>query len=174
MENNRPTNTSGAPELLIARTFNAPRALVFKVWTEAEHLKEWWGPKGFEFVHCTLDLRPGGLFHYCMKAPNGFEMWGKFVFQEVTPPERLAYIVSFSDAQAGIVRHPMSATWPLEVMNVVTFSEENGRTTLTMNGWPHGASEAECETFRGAQEGVQKGFAGTMEQLAAYLEKIQA
>jgi uncharacterized protein YndB with AHSA1/START domain len=51
---------SAAPELVISRVFDAPRSLVFKTWTQPEHLARWWGPKGFTLVSCTLDVRPGG------------------------------------------------------------------------------------------------------------------
>ena len=53
----------------ISRVFDAPRERVWQAWTEAEHLKKWWGPKGFTVTHCTVDLRPGGTMHYCLKAP---------------------------------------------------------------------------------------------------------
>lgn len=70
----------------ITRTFDAPRALVFQAFTESERLAQWWGPKGFTLRVARLDLRPGGVFHYEMKSPNGHSMWGKFVYREIVPP----------------------------------------------------------------------------------------
>src|SRR5579862_7545096 len=102
---------------VITRVFDAPRELVWQVWTDPKHLTNWWGPKGLTMTACKVDLRPGGLFHYGMKTPDGHEMWGKFVYRQIIPPERLVLVVSFSDEQGGITRHPMSATWPLEVLN---------------------------------------------------------
>lgn len=64
-----------------------PRERVWKAWTDVDHLKQWWGPKGFKGAHCALDLRPGGLMHYCLRAANGSEMWGKFVFREIAAPD---------------------------------------------------------------------------------------
>src|SRR5215468_2760397 len=82
---------------VITRVFDAPLDLVFKAWTEAERLTHWWGPKGFKMLSCKLDLRPGGVFHYGMQAPNGAAMWGKWVFREIVAPKRLVFVVSFSD-----------------------------------------------------------------------------
>ena len=106
--------------------FDAPRDLVWKAFTEPERMKEWWGPKGFTVIASKMDLRPGGSYHYGMKAPNGSTMWGKFVFREIVAPERMVFINSFSDEAGGITRHPMSPTWPLEMLSTFTF-EEAGR-----------------------------------------------
>ncbi len=58
----------------ITRVFDAPRERVWKSWTEAERLKRWWGPKGFVVTHREIDLRPGGMMHYCLRAPEGSDM----------------------------------------------------------------------------------------------------
>src|SRR5207249_2545205 len=110
-------NTNTMKLFVISRTFDAPRELFWKAWTEADRLKEWFGPKGVTISHCTLDLRPGGIFHYSMRTADGHEMWGKWTFREIIPPERLVSIVSFSDALGGVTRHPMSATWPHETLS---------------------------------------------------------
>jgi uncharacterized protein YndB with AHSA1/START domain len=157
-------------EFVSTRVFNTPRELVWRALTEAERLKHWWGPKGFTMLACTVDLRPGGLFHYCMQAPSGHQMWGKFVYREIVAPERLVFVSSFSDDKGGATRHPMSATWPLEVLNTLTLEEHDGRTTLTLRGGPINATEAERKTFAGGFESMQRGFAGTWDQLAEYLE----
>jgi len=156
-------------EFVLSRTFDAPRALVFRAWTEADRLAKWFGPKGFTVLACTLDLRPGGVFHYGMKAPQGGEMWGKWVFREVEPPERLAFVASFSDAQCGTGRHPLSTEWPLEVLSVVTFTENAGKTTITMRSHPIHATETERKTFDAAHEGMRAGWGGTFDQLVEFL-----
>ena len=84
-------------ELIIERTFNAPRELVFNAWTDASQLAQWWGPKEMQMGNISLDLRPGGSFHYSMKAENGFEMWGRFAYREIVAPERIVFVSSFSD-----------------------------------------------------------------------------
>ena len=77
--------------------------------------------------------------------------------------------MSFSDENGGVTRHPMAADWPLEVLNVLTLEESGGKTTLTLEGWPLHASEAERKAFEGGVGSMEKGFAGTLEQLVAHL-----
>ncbi len=161
-------------EFTITRIFDAPLDLVWKANTESGHLMQWWGPKGLKMLSVHLDLRPGGIFHYGMESPDGTQMWGKFVYREVVPQEKLVFVVSFSDEKAGITRHPLSQTWPLEVLNIVTFSEEGGKTKLTMKGGPINATEEERKTFDAAHEGLQQGFNGTFDQLEEYLSKVKA
>jgi uncharacterized protein YndB with AHSA1/START domain len=156
-------------EFVITRVFDAPRDVVWKAWTEAERLKHWWGPKGFTMLACMVGLRPGGLFHYGMKAPNGFEMWGKFVYREITAPERLVFVVSFSDKERNTLRHFASTTWPLEVLNTVTFTEQGGKTTATLKGAPINATGEERKTFEAGFGSMEQGFKGTLNQLADYL-----
>jgi len=158
-------------EFVITRTFDAPRQVVWQAFTEVDRLVQWWGPKGFTMRVAKLDLRPGGVFHYGMRSPTGHEMWGRFVYREVVAPERLVFVVSFSDADGGVTRHPMSATWPLEVLNTVTLAEERGKTTLTQSGGPINASDVERRTFEGAFEQMRMGFKGTLDQLEAYLAR---
>ena len=167
-----PTKESTDCDFVIARTFDAPRDLVFKAWTEPERMKHWWGPKGFTSPACKLDLRPGGMMHYCMRSPDGREMWGKFAYREVVVPERLVYINSFSDAEGGLTRHPMSPTWPLELLTTATFEEHSGKTTLTIRwGLLPSATEPERKTFNEGHSSMQQGWTGTLDQLTAYLEK---
>lgn len=159
-------------ELMITRIFDAPRELVAKVWAESEHLKQWWGPKGFTMNISSLDFRPGGVFHYSQKSPDGHEMWGKFVYHEINLPEKLVFASSFSDEEGNTVRAPFSATWPLEILNTLTFSEHSGKTTLVMRGVPVNTTEEERETFKAMHDGIRQGFAGTFDQLADYLAKL--
>jgi uncharacterized protein YndB with AHSA1/START domain len=177
MSENHATNNNAANanqiELVITRTFNAPRELVFKAFTEPERLSQWWGPKGFALNVVKLDLRPGGIFLGSQRSPEGHEMWGKFVYREIVEPEKLVYTNSFSDEEGNTVRAPFSPTWPLEILNTLTFTEHEGKTTLTMRGGPINPTEEERKTFETAQEMVQQGFAGTLDQLADYLEKIK-
>ena len=166
----------GAPPVdkrfVISREFAAPRELVWRAWTDPEHLQRWFGPKGFTMPTCAMDFRPGGIFHYGIKSPDGHEMWSKWTFVEIVPPEKLVAIVSFSDAQRGVTRHPMSATWPLETLSITTFTEHGGKTLLTLQWTAHHATEIERQTFDGAHDGMTQGWGGTMDQLTAYLKTI--
>src|SRR4051812_44260088 len=89
-------------DFVLSRELDAPRALVWACFTDPERMKQWWGPKGFTVVASTMNLRAGGFYHYGMKAPDGTAMWGKFIYKEVTPPERLVVIDSFSDENGGV------------------------------------------------------------------------
>jgi uncharacterized protein YndB with AHSA1/START domain len=157
----------------ISRTFNAPQALVWKANTEAEHLMKWWGPKGLTMKVAKVDLKPGGMFHYGMTAPDGSEMWGRFVFQEVDPISRLVYIVSFSDAEGAITRHPMAPKWPAEIHTTMTLTEHEGKTTLTMTGYPINCNDEESDIYYSNFENMNAGFAGTFDQLESYLNELK-
>jgi uncharacterized protein YndB with AHSA1/START domain len=160
-----------ASEFVITRVFDAPRDLVWRAWTDVEHLHQWFGPKGFTRCASKLDFRPGGIFHYSLKSPSGHEMWGKWVFKEIVPLEKLVLISSFSDAKGGVTRHPMSAQWPLEILSTTTFTEHKGKTTLTLRWSPYKAKAAERQAFDGAHDSMTQGWGGTMDQLAAHLAK---
>lgn len=164
-------NDTPASEFTITRVFDAPRQLVWDAWTQAHRLAEWWGPKGSTMKVAKLDLRPGGTFHYSMATPDGHEMWGKFIYHEIAPPQRLVLVNSFSDAAGNVVRAPFSQEWPLEVRNVMTLTESGGMTTLILKGAPINATEAERRKFDSFHESMNQGFGGTFDQLAAYLAR---
>ena len=154
----------------ITRVVDAPRDKVWRAWTEVEHLKQWWGPKGFAVTHCRVDLRPGGLMHYCLRMPDGGEMWGKFVYREIVKPERLVWINSFSDEDGGTTVHPMSPDWPREMHTKVTFEDLGGKTRVTVQWTPVDASaEIERKTFEQGRDSMKQGWSGTFEQLESYL-----
>jgi uncharacterized protein YndB with AHSA1/START domain len=157
---------------VITRTLNAPRKLVWQAFTEAERLKEWFGPKGFTPDVSKMDLRPGGTYHYRLKGPDGSTIWGKWVFREIVPQQRLVTISSFSDENAGVARHPMAPTWPRETLSVFTFEDAgDGKTKITISWAPHNASEEEGKTFDAGRPSMTQGWSGTFEQLEAYLTK---
>src|SRR5438128_629430 len=117
-------------DFVISRTFDASRDLMWKVWTQPERMAQWFGPKGVKIFHSKNDLRPGGVYHYGMRTPDGKEMWGKWVYREVAKPERMVFVNSFSDKEGGITRHPMAQNWPLEMLTTITFAEQQkGKTT---------------------------------------------
>jgi uncharacterized protein YndB with AHSA1/START domain len=161
-------------EFVISRVFNAPRERVWQAWTDAERLKQWWSPKGFTTHTCKVDLRPGGVFLYGMKSPDGVDMWGRFVYREIEPPKRLEFIVSFSDPKGGVTRHPWSENWPLQTLSIVTFEEQGaGKTKVTVRWTPHEATDIERKTFADGKESMQQGWTGTLDQLTAYLAKAK-
>jgi uncharacterized protein YndB with AHSA1/START domain len=157
----------------ISRVYDAPRARVWQAWTEAERLKHWWGPAGFKVHTCKVDLRPGGTFLYGMTAPDGADMWGKFIYREIKPQERLVFTVSFSDAKGGEARHPWNANWPLRIHSVVTFEEQPGSKTRVSIAWTpaEGSSELERKTFDEGRDSMKQGWGGTLDQLTKNLSK---
>jgi uncharacterized protein YndB with AHSA1/START domain len=123
-------------ELVIGRIFDAPPELVWKVWTDPEYVKRWWGPKNFTAPACKIELRVGGTYLYCMRSPEGQEMWSTGVYREIVKPERIVCTVSFADAQGHVVpasHYGMSPDFPLELLDTVTFEEYGkGKTKLTL------------------------------------------
>jgi uncharacterized protein YndB with AHSA1/START domain len=161
-------------DFVFERVLDAPRALVWKAWTEPERLAQWWGPKGCTIRVIRHDLRPGGIFHYAMQFQPGRDMWGRFIYREIAAPERLVFINSFSDEEGGITRAPfpqLEDKWPLEVLNTLTLAEQGGKTTLTLRGCPINATEEERKAYSSMFASMQQGFGGTFDKLAAYLAK---
>ena len=160
---------SAESDLVITRDFDAPRELVWQAWSEAERLAQWWGPQGCAIEVSKLEFRPDGVFHYSLQTPDGGMMWGKFVYHEIAPPQRLTFVSSFSDENAGTTRAPFSADFPLEISNTLTLTESGGKTTLTLRGAPLNATPEERQFFASMHDSMQQGFGGTFDQLAAYL-----
>lgn len=157
---------------IVSREFVAPRALVWKAWTERERMAQWFGPKGSTMTTANMDFREGGSFHYCVRVNEKMEMWGKFTYREVAPPEKIVWMFSFSDKDGGLVRHPFSkAPWPLQMINEATFTESGGKTTVTVKSAPFEATDEEIQTFKAANDSMTQGWTGTFVQLAEYLEK---
>lgn len=156
------------PEFNISRSFDAPREAVWKAWTDRDEMMQWWGPKGCTITEAKLDLKPGGVFHYCMLF-MGVAMWGKFVFKEIKAPEKLLFTSSFSDKDGNVTRHPFSADWPLETSTTITFTEKQGKTTVSVKWLPLNPTEIELKTFAAGMDSMQQGWTGTMERLETYL-----
>jgi uncharacterized protein YndB with AHSA1/START domain len=156
---------------VISRLFNAPRGRVWKAWSECEQLRQWFGPAGFTTSHATLDLRPGGSFHYCMRTPDGKELWGRFIYREVVAPEKIVWVNSFSDAAGGITRHPFSPTWPLELLSTAQFADEGGKTRFTLEWSPLNPTIEERKTFNSGHDSMRQGWSGTLGRLESHLAK---
>ena len=158
---------------VISRTFAAPRDLVWKAWTERERLMQWFGPKGMKMTQAKLDFRVGGTFHYALAMPDGKELFGKWIFKEITPTTKIVLHSGFADPQGNFIRHPMQPVWPLEMFSTTTLDEKDGQTTVTIRWEPLNATDEEIKAFNDLHASMTGGWGGTFEQLAEYLFNIQ-
>src|SRR6478609_1386762 len=130
--------SAGGVDFAIFRVLDAPRDRVWAALTEPEQMKEWWTPVTFTMIAMNMDFRPGGFFHMGMRSGEGYKMWGKFVYQEIIPLERIVFVNSFSNQAGDITRHPIVPTWPRETKVAVTLEEETGgKTKLNVRWSPH-------------------------------------
>lgn len=157
-------------ELVITREFNASKKIVFNAFADAEALTEWWGPPGVPITVVKMEFKPNGVFHY-KAIMNGQTSWGRFVYGQISKYDLLEFISSFSDENCGVTRAPFNDKFPLEIFNRLEFSEQSGKTTITLKGYPVNATEEEMGFFASISEAVQQGFAGTFAQLENYISK---
>jgi uncharacterized protein YndB with AHSA1/START domain len=124
--------------MVITRVFDAPRALVWKAWTDPQYVMQWWGPKGFTAPFCKIDFRVGGKFLCCMKSPDGQEMWNGGEYHEIVPHEKIVYSLYFADSKGNKV-DPAELGIEHEAIDgardVAIFEDfGNGQTKLTLIG----------------------------------------
>ncbi len=158
----------------ISRMFDAPRELIFSLWSDPNHLRRWWGPKGCSIGFCKMDLRPGGQLLYSLRTPDNQEMWGKFTYREILPPDRLVFVNSFSDPQGNTTRAPFNSQWPLEVLMTLTLSQQFNLTRLQLLGEPLDPTHEELDLFESMRDSLHEGFSGTFDQLQSYLDTLSA
>ena len=139
-------------ELLITRTFEAPRRLVFKMWTEPEHLVRWWGPRGFATISSRMNVRPGGIWSRSMRAPDGRIIRKSGVYREIVAPERLVLTYVTDDAEGN--------SGP-ETLVTVTFTDLGGKTRLTLH-------QVAFQSVA-ARDDHRRGWTGALERLAKHL-----
>ena len=118
-----------------------------------------------------MDLRVGGIYHYGMKSPDGRAMWGKFIYREIVPPEKLVFINSFSDENGGITRHPAGADLAAANALDLHLRGRARRQDQIHRALAHATTPRaeEQKTFDAMHDSMTQGWGGTMDQLAAYL-----
>jgi uncharacterized protein YndB with AHSA1/START domain len=118
----------------VSRVFEAPRELVFEVWTNVEHFARWFGPHGAEIFSCEIDARPGGVNRFGHRLPDGMTVHVKGTFGEVVLNERIVFTTRVVDEHGQPERHPMFADWPLDVSleSTVTFEDAGDGTRVTV------------------------------------------
>jgi uncharacterized protein YndB with AHSA1/START domain len=161
-------------DFVISRVFDAPRDLLWRCFTEQERMSQWWGPKGVKLVKSQMDFRVGGTYHYGMQNPDGQLMWGRMIYREISPPERIVFINSFSDETGGLGRHPLAPQWPLQMLSIFTFEDApGGKTKFTVHWSPYEATAEEQAVFDAGHDSMTMGWSGTLERLEAYLPKAK-
>ena len=162
---------------IVSREFDAPRDLVWDVCTQADHMAKWFAPGGRKGHVKSLDFRVGGMVHYAQSAPDGSDVvWGRGIYTEISPKDRIVYMQSFSDEHANIGVHPMAPGWP-RVMHCIYRFEDlgNDRTRLTVEWTPADDSSAEAiAMFDGARAGMNGGWKGTLDNLENYFITLKS
>ena len=142
--------TTTKNDLLITRIFDAPRKLVWKAWTDPEHLMRWWGPKDFTSPVCKTDLHVGGKYLYCMRSKEGRDFWSTGMYNEIVPFERIVCTDSFADEKGNAVpasHYGMPGDdWPMELYVTITFEDLGNKTKMTLKhvGLPAGQMKEMC------------------------------
>ena len=154
---------SEVERMVVTRVFDAPRELIWEAWTDPKYVAQWWGPKGFTAPVCKMDFRVGGEFLFCMRAPDGQELWTGGEYFEIVVHEKIVYSMYFADAegnkveaaQYGIKHEVMD-----EAHDVILFEDfGDGQTKLTLIG---------NETMESAKD------SGQLEGWNQILDKIEA
>jgi uncharacterized protein YndB with AHSA1/START domain len=163
------TTTAKAP-FTLTYEFDAPKKMVFEAFGNAEALNEWWGPVEAKNTVISLDFRPGGIFHYKMDF-NGHIAYGRMLFGAINRYDLLEINNAFADENANPVPAPFEIKIPTEIFYRLIFTEENGKTTITMTGEPVNANAEELAGFTSIDESMRQGFGATFFKLAHYLGK---
>jgi uncharacterized protein YndB with AHSA1/START domain len=144
-------------EIVITRVFDAPRELVFRAWTDPEHVKRWWWPKGFTLVFLEMDVRPGGAWRRCIRSPDGVDRWPHGVYREIVEPERLAFTYVVDGPRGGP---------GYETLVTLDFDDLGARTKMTFR-------QAVFESVA-ARDAHRGGWTGALERFAEYLANTVA
>ena len=161
-----PAEDTSAREMVITRLFDAPRELVWKVWTNPEHMKHWCGPRQLYATHIENDPRPGGKWRLWLHS-DGFDigdgqlrklnLWQGGVNREVIEPERLVYTFLWDD-NPGLSEN-------VETVVTVTFEENDGKTTMNFH-------QAFFVTT-GDRDGHMQGWNSSIDKFEDYLREVK-
>jgi uncharacterized protein YndB with AHSA1/START domain len=141
--------------LIITRVFDAPREVIFKLWTDSKHAIKWWGPRDHPATYLDMNVRPGGAWRGCLKSTEtGKDLWQGGVFREILPPEHLVFTFAWDEERER----------GFETEVTVAFAERDGKTVMTFRQAP----------FRSIAErdGHQGGWTSTFDRLADYVRKL--
>lgn len=139
-------------QLTITRLFDAPRSLVFKVWTQPEHFSRWLGPKDFTTIGCQMNVQVGGMYRACIRSPEGTDYWMQGIYREIIEPERLVFTFAWEDENSQ-PKH--------ETLVTVTFEEQGNKTLMTFQ-------QAIFESIE-SRDSHNTGWSECFDRLATYL-----
>jgi uncharacterized protein YndB with AHSA1/START domain len=163
---------SELPSYVLERVFDAPRALLWRTWTEPDLLSRWYGPNVETITH-RLDLKPGGLWLVEMKW-SGKSSYQRVEYLDVSRPERLVWLQANANADWNIVANSMMPDWPRLLLTVVTFEDDGDRTRLRLTWTPHEATQTEIACFAAAIDRMGRGWNAGMDLLEKLLAELRA
>ena len=155
-------STPADNEIQFVRRFAVSREKLWAMWTQAEHLRHWWGPQGFATPVCEVDFRPGGAWFYCMQDPEGQRYCGKMIYQEIEAPHRFTARDIFTDEDGN-----PSPDMP-EAHSEFEFAESNGDTVLTCGSRYKTREERDSIIEMGVEAGLSQCF----DRLEDYLSTL--
>ena len=155
-------STPGEKEIKIVRSFAGRLEQVWAAWTQAEHLKHWWGPEGLATPICEVDFRPGGHWFYCFEDAEGNRYCGKMVYREIEPQRRFSGLDVFTD-DAGNSNDDLP-----QAHTSYEFEEDKG-VTIVSNVTRYASKEARDQVI---EMGVEAGVKSTFSKLDKYLASL--
>ena len=141
--------------MVAVRYFDAPRELVFKMWTDPQHITQWWGPRGFVTTTYSMEVKTGGVWRFVMHGPDGRDYQNRITFEEIVPPQRIVYRHGGGDDVE-----------PVQFRQTVIFEELGTRTRITWRGEFPSAAERNRVI---KDYGADKGLAETLARLGDFV-----
>lgn len=149
-------------DLVVTRIIDAPIELVWQAWTDPEHVKRWWGPKDYTSPTCKIDLREGGKYLFCMRAPKeqgGQDFYSTGVYKKIVPRERLEFTQGLADKEGNSIdpaQVGMPPDFPKEVRMVIIFKAKGEMTELTITEYNWTVGQMYVYALAGLHQSIDK------------------
>ncbi len=163
---------AGKNKFIINRSFEAPIATIYKMWTDPKHLAKWFSPRGLTMECSRADVKVGGAVVFKMTDGKNMTMYGRFQYRDLVPEKRIMYVQEFLDNKGNLSRHPMLQIFPSAMMVTIDLSEEGpSQTRVTVSMEPTGAfNKEEAEAFTGQRGNMTMGWTGSFDKLEELLD----